>query len=160
MKRVSLILGFILVLVVSGCENNVESANDLGSFLITYERNSGWVQYSYRVTIDESGKLIVRERARISNKERDNEYNISDEKVRQIKDKLEKMITIKLSERYGFDYTNAPTDLPTRKIKYETIQHKDSTYLYFPKENELPDVLESFLTIVEQVINDNDAGKN
>lgn len=160
MKKLSQLLGFLLLLTLFGCESNVELSNDLSSFKIRYERNSGWVQYSYNATIDQNGKLVVNERHQLSNINRENEYNLPNEKLNLMKEKLEELMTIKMAEKYGFDFTNAPTDMPTRKILYETALKKDSTLIYFPKENELPEELDAFMKVLEQLISDCDLDKN
>ena len=72
-------------------------------------------------------------------------------------EKLMKLMSIEISDTYGFENENSPTDLPTRKIKYSTVNKTDSTYLYFPGENELPVELENFIQILQQVISENDA---
>lgn len=159
MKRIGLLTGIILLISIAACNNIEESENDGNAFLITYERNSGWVQYSYVATIDENGKMKVSESARLSDKERDSEYVIAGTKVALLKEKLESLLTIGISDKYGFG-TNAPTDLPTRKIKYETSLKKDSTCIYFPAENEMPDELTQFVQTLEQIISESDTEKD
>lgn len=67
-----------------------------------------------------------------------------------------KLMSVKISDYYGFENENAPTDLPTKKIKYFSVAKSDSTLLYFPEENELPVELEDFIQTLQQVISEND----
>jgi len=73
---------------------------------------------------------------------------------------LNNLISIKLANEYGFGNDNAPTDFLTRKIKYKAEIKTDSTYLYLPTDNELPDELDSFLRAIENVLLENDTIKN
>ena len=91
---------------------------------------------------------------------RESEFNISSEEIISIKEKLNDLISIEIADKCGFTNENSPTDLPTRKIKYISKSKTDSTYLYFTQENELPDNLDNFIRVFQQIIAGNDTLKN
>jgi hypothetical protein len=76
-----------------------------------------------------------------------------------IKENLENLLSIDISDKYGF-HDNAANDSPTTKMKYVTTNKSDSTYLYYPNENELPDKLEIFMQVIYETISKTDTLKN
>ena len=160
MKKIKFILGLILLIGYYSCDKEDDTPDNLDSFLISYQTGSSWTNYSYDATVNQNGKLDIKEEIGISNQSRESEFSIPGEDLKLMKEKLNILTSIKLSDRYGFDNNNAPTDLPTRKIKYTTKTETDSTYLYFPMDNELPNELESFLQVIERIILENDTIKN
>jgi hypothetical protein len=159
MKKSNFILGLILLIGYYSCEKVDDTSDNLDSFLISYQIGSSWTNYSYDATIDQNGKLYINEQIGMTSQSRESEFDIPSEDVILIKEKLNNLTSIKLLDKYGFG-NDAPTDLPTNKIKYTTGSKSDSTYLYFPTDNELPDELDSFLQIVKQVLLENDTIKN
>ncbi len=155
-KLTSIILGLTVLNLLSGCTNDEVSETDFNFFMISYQVTGSWVDYLYNATIDQSGKLNVEEKNGLNNLERESEFEIPMEDVLLLKDKLYELSTIVLDDRYGFDNPNAPTDLPVKKMKYSALNKTDSTYLYFPVENELPIELEKFMQIIQDIIWEND----
>ena len=155
-KLTLIILGIAVFKLFSGCKQEKVSEPDLKSFLISYQVTSSWVDYLYNATIDQSGKLKIEEKSELKNLDRESEFYVPLEDVLLIKDKLVELSTIELDDRYGFNTPNAPTDLPTRKIKYTLLSKTDSAHLYFPIEHELPEELDKFIKLIQQTILEND----
>ena len=160
MNKINIILITVFFVGCNGCKKVDDVSGSLDSFTISYQINSSWINYTYHATIDQNGNLEVSEKNEISDQSRESEFVISDEELRLIKERLNNLVSIRLSERYGFDNVNAPTDLPVRKIKYTTINKSDSAYLHFITDNELPDELALLLQVVEQTLSANDTIKN
>ena len=156
MKQVTFVLVLIYLFTSAGCDKINQTNNALDSFSITYQIQSTWVNYVYTATLDQNGKLGIFEESGLGNQSRKSEYTVSEEKMYMIKEKLSKLVAINLEVEYGFSTDNKPTDLPVRKIKYITKDKADSSSLYFPLENELPDELNSFLHVIEKVVKEKD----
>jgi len=76
-----------------------------------------------------------------------------------IKEKLNDLVSIDVSDAYGFNNDNAATDLPATKMKYISTNKSDSTYFSASGENEMPKELEIFLQVVHQIISETDTLK-
>ena len=159
MKAKYILIGFIFSLTIfSSCEK--EQTKTLDSFSISYLRGSSWVDYSYHAKIDQNGLLQITEINGLTKINRKSAYHLVDNELLLIKDKLESVVKIDISDKYGFNNENAPTDLPVTQIIYVTKDKSDSTSIYYPKENELPVQLESFMHTVQQIILDKDTLNN
>ena len=156
MKNLNFIYGLFFLILFTGCDKEEVAVHDLGSFLISYHIGSSWVDYSYNATIDQNGNLNIEEKSGLNNQYRESGFEMSTEDVLLLKEKLDDLISIELSVKYGFENEIAPTDLPAKKIKYATLNKTDSTYIYFPDENELPNELDEFIQVVQQIIMEND----
>lgn len=159
MKKITILIAVILLSGFAGCHKEEVPNYDLSAFSILWQESSSWIDFYYKATIKQDGKLDIQEKYGLSNQYRDSEFEISQEDVLLIKKKLNDLVSIDISDQYGFNNDNAPTDLPTTKMKYVTNNKSDSTYLYFPDENELPNELEIFLKIVHQIILETDTLK-
>lgn len=154
MKTKYFLIGLIIsIFAICGCEKEKAIENDV--FSITYSKGSSWVDYSYNATIDQNGLVRVRETNRLAKIDRNSEYRLVDTDIKMIKEKLNNVVKIDISDKYGFG-DDTPTDLPTTQLIYKTTIKSDSTSIYFPKENELPRDLDSLLRTIEQVILDTD----
>jgi adenylosuccinate synthase len=152
-----IIFGFILMLCLSRCEKDNSDPYVFNNFLISYNRSSGWVDYSYTAVIDQTGLLQITEINTLAKVNRKSNYPLNDNDMLLIRDKLKVLTAIELKDKYGFDNVNAPTDLPVTKVVYRTKDKSDSSSVYYPKENELPLQFENFLKTIEQVISKNDS---
>lgn len=159
MKKIRLLVAVILLSGFTGCHKEDVPKYDLNAFSILWQESSSRVDFYYKATIKQDGKLDIQEKYGLSNQYRDSEFEISQEDVLLIKEKLHDLVSIDIADEYGFNNDNAPTDLPTTKMKYVTNNKSDSTYIYFPDENELPNELEIFLKIVHQIILETDTLK-
>lgn len=148
----------ILLAVLSSCKK--ENPIEIDSFSISYLEGSSWVDYSYNVTIDQNGFMQVTETNGLTKLNRKSVYRLIDNDLILIKAKLSNVVNIDISDKYGFDNENAPTDLPITKLTYKTKDRTDSTWIYYPKENELPVQFASFLHTVEQLILEKDTFRN
>jgi len=91
----------------------------------------------------------------MANDHKENYYQIDSIEIHALKDNLTALSTINLKDGYGFGY-DKPTDLPVSVYRYETNIKSDSTSIYFPGENELPDELLSFISLLNRIINETD----
>lgn len=155
MKKIFVFVAFILF-GFTACKKEDVTIYNQDSYLIFYEIASNWTSYSFQATIDLKGKLHIEEENRINNFYRESDYEIPEVDKLIIKRKLGELMSVELAGTYGFENENAPTDLPTKKIKYTNVHKTDSTYVYFPGENELPDELDNFIQVIQQVILEND----
>ncbi|MGI6047811.1 MAG: hypothetical protein ACOYEG_07360 [Petrimonas sp.] len=155
MRTKQLLTGLILaILAICSCE--MEKTIETDVFSISYSKGSSWVDYFYNATIDQNGLMQVTETNGLTKTNRKSKYILDDSEIKMIKEKLNSLVKIDISDKYGFDNENNPTDLPVTKLKYKTTIKSDSTSIYFPKENELPVELNAFLQTIRQVILDND----
>lgn len=143
----------------TSCHKEDTPNYDLNTYSIFWKESSAWADFYYKATIDQNGKLNVQEKYGLSNQYRESQFQISTEDMSLIKEKLENLLSIDISDEYGF-HDNAATDAPTTKMKYVTTNKSDSTYLYYPNENELPDKLELFMQVIYETISKTDTLKN
>ena len=151
MKKINLLITAILLIGFTNCHKEDIPNYDLDTYSIFWNESSTWADFYYKATIDQNGKLNVQEKYGLSNQYRESQFQISTEDMSLIKEKSENLLSINISDDYGF-HDNAATDAPTTKLKYVTTNKSDSTYLYYPNENELPDKLEIFMEIVYETI--------
>ncbi len=159
MKKIYLLIAVILLIGFTNCHKEDVPNYDLNTYSIFWNESSAWADFYYKATIDQNGKLNVQEKYELSNQYRESQFQISTEDMSLIKENLEKVLSIDISDKYGF-HDNAATDAPTTKLEYVTTNKSDSTYLYYPNENELPDKLEIFVQIVYETISKTDTLKN
>lgn len=152
-----IIIGFIFSFAVfCSCEKDKGQIKKLDSYSISYLKGSSWINYSYHAIIDQNGLLQITEINGLTKLNRKSIYQLDDNDLTLIKEKLENVVIIDISDKYGFDNDNSPTDLPITKLVYITKDKSDSTSIYYPKENELPIQFDIFLQTVEQIILDKD----
>ncbi|PKP08118.1 MAG: hypothetical protein CVU09_17030 [Bacteroidetes bacterium HGW-Bacteroidetes-4] len=159
MKKINLLNVVILLIGFTSCHKEDVPNYDLNTYSIFWEESSAWADFYYKANIDQNGKLDVQEKYRLSNQYRESQFQVSTEDMSLIKEKLENLLSIDISDEYGF-LDNAATDAPTTKMKYMTMNKSDSTYLYYPNENELPDKLDIFMQVVYETISKTDTLKN
>jgi len=159
MKKISLLAALIILSGITGCHKEEVPKFDLSTFSIFWQESSSWADFYYKAAINQDGDLDVQEKYGLSNKYRESEYKIPDEDVLLIIEKLNDLVSIDISDAYGFNNDNAATDLPATKMKYFTTNKSDSAYISASEENELPKELETFLQVVHQIILENDTLK-
>jgi hypothetical protein len=159
MKKINLFISIILLIGFAGCHKDNIPSYDLSTFSILWKETSAWADFYYCATIDQDGNLSVREKHGLSNQNRESEFGISEEDMSLVKEKLGALVSIDISDGYGFN-NNGATDVPTTKMKYTTKSNSDSTCLYYPTEHELPKELEVFLSVVNQIILKTDTLRN
>lgn len=159
MKKINLLVIIILLIGFPGCHKDDAPLNDLSAYSILWKETSAWADFYYSATINQNGILDIREKYGLSKQYRESEFLIPDEDLLFIKEKLEALISIDISDGYGFN-NNGATDVPTTKMKYTTKNKSDSTCLYYPTERELPEELEVFLSVVNQIILKTDTLRN
>ena len=159
MKKINRLTVVTLLFGFTSCHKEDVPNYDLSTFSILVKKSSGFVDFHYNATIDQDGKLNIQEEYGVFNLYRESEYQIPSEDVSLIKEKLSDLILINLSDKYGF-HENAPTDEPTTKMKYVTINKSDSTYWYHPTENEFPDEMKQFMQVVNETISKTDTLRN
>ncbi len=152
------LLGFILVLGLIGCKKE-NGFRNVDTFSIDYSQGSSWVDYYYKVTIENDGTIQILEHWGLSDINRQSNYKISVTQIALIKERLANLATMNIDDKYGFG-EGKPADLPVTLIRYETEFKSDSTAIYFPEKDELPKVLELFLSSISQIISDTDTLKN
>jgi len=158
MKIKSIISELIIFVFIVSCEKENEK-KFIDTFEVEYSVGSSWVDYNYSAHINNNGFLNVTEEHGLNNYYRENTFNLTVQELDLIKEKLENLTEINVNSKYGF-IENKPTDLPTTKILYKTNFKIDSTCIYCPKENELPNDLTLFLSAIEKIIFDNDTLSN
>jgi hypothetical protein len=156
MKTKITFLGIILLLGLIGCKNETEFKK-VDTFSIVYSQSSSWVDYYYKVKIENNGTMQIVEG--LSSLNRQSNYNISKNDIALIQEKLSNLATMNIDDKYGFG-ENKPTDYPVTFIQYETDFNTDSTAIYFPDKAELPKELELLLSTIDQIISDTDTLKN
>ena len=155
MKKSIFLFSLFLLIGVTGCDEEDVQAFDLSTFIIFKGNYSGFTDYSYIATIKENGKLNIEFKLGIENIQKEAVYQISDEDLLLIKEKLQHLLSIDLKDQYGF-HENSPTDGVTTKVRYRTINKSDSTFYYYPKDGELPDELLEFNKLTNQIIEKTD----
>ncbi|MGI6572597.1 MAG: hypothetical protein ACOX19_04080 [Fermentimonas sp.] len=155
MKTKLLLTGLIFA-IIAFCSCDMEKVIERDIFSISYSKSNSWFDYFYNATIDQNGLMQVTEINGLTKTNRKSEYTLVDSDIKMIIEKLNSLVKVDISDKYGFDDENNPTDLPVTKLTYKTTIKSDSTSLYFPKENELPVELNAFLQTIKQVILDND----
>jgi len=147
MKKIfKIIIGILLSSTFTGCEKDY-----YGSFSITYEHGSSWTGYSFKVIINQNGLIQIFEKGGYNNINREMNFQISEKELELIKVKLSNVAYINLRDKYGFG-SNKPTDLPTAFLSYRMGNRSDSTSIYFPEENELPNELHSLISAINSAI--------
>lgn len=145
----------IVLLLFSACEqNNEENSIESGakdSFSLVYVKGSAWTNYSYKAELNQSGELYIEVNGGIFDTHRKSEYQISNDTIALVHEKILEATRIDINSNYGFG-TNNPYDLPVTLIKYRMGIHADSTAIYNPTTNELPEELQSLLSLIEIVI--------
>ncbi len=159
MKKINLLFTVILLIGFSSCDKEDVPNYESNAYSIFWKESSAWADFYYKATIDQNGKLDVQEKYELSDQYRESEFQITTYDMSLIKEKLENLLSIDISDKYGF-HDNAPNDSPTTKMKYVTTNKSDSTYLYYPNENELPAKLEIFMQVVYETISKTDTLKN
>jgi hypothetical protein len=155
MKSKIFSIGFIFsFLVLCSCEKDKTREQD--NFLISYVKGSAWTDYSYHAMIDQDGLLQISEKNGLTKRNRNSAYSLDAVDLTLLKEKLDHVVTIDISDQYGFDNGQAPTDLPVTKLIYSTSNKSDSASIYYPEENELPVPFEALMQTVEQIIIDKD----
>jgi hypothetical protein len=158
MKKKGIISGLVILVFTVSCQKENEN-RFIDNFEIEYSVRSTWVDYNYSAHIDNNGSLFVTEEYGLINYNRENTYNLTGQDLDLIKEKLANLTEIKLKTRYGFGI-NKPTDLPIKKLLYKTNHKADSTWIYYPNENELPNNLALFLSTIIEIISENDTLSN
>ena len=151
MKKTIVIISTLCLfqfLMTSCKKENIAADN----FTINYSKNSSWINYSYKASINQNNKLTINENNELSNIHRTSEYLISDSEMTILKTELKSIEKINIANEYGFTNPNAPTDLPVIKFQYQTKEVLDSTSVYYPDEDEMPNQLKTFLITVENLI--------
>ncbi len=147
---------FITTIMFCSCEHEDEYEKKTDTFSISLSKGNSYFNYYFKATIDQNGLLQVTETNSLINVNRTSEYRLVDADIKLIKEKLDVLSALDISDAYGFENENAPTDLLATKLTYKTTIKSDSTSIYFPSENELPSDLDSLLHAVELVILDYD----
>lgn len=152
---------FLIVIIIGlcGCKKERVNENTIETFSIDYELCSAWVDYSYKVTIENNGTMLTTESRKMTNLLRQSNYHLNEYEVTLIKKELAHLSPIKINLRYGFG-NDKPTDLPVTLMRYKTNFKSDSTTIYYPDKSELPQELDTFLSILRQIILKNDTIKN
>ena len=146
---------FIFFVFFSCNKDEAKLLND-EFFKVYYEQGSAWTGQSSEAVFQSDGSLIINKQNHRANTSKIAEYEMSDNNLAVLKDQLVDLLSIEMAERYGFDLKNAPTDLPVTKIKYITSNKTDSTFIYFPNEDELPAELEVFRKTLVGIILEQD----
>ena len=142
MNRKLFLPACILFVMLISC--NKES--HIESFKISYVYAGFNVNY-YSATLDETGAMQVLESNYLSGLTRENSYRINDTLVRDIRSSLQQLTTINLKDSYGFG-DNKPFDMPVTRLVYTSNIKSDSTVVYMPEENELPEEYVSFMGVL------------
>jgi len=152
----NIINGLIIIVLLISCEKENVTVN---TFEIEYSVMSGWVDYNYSAHISNNGVLIVTEEFNTYDYFREDNFTLTIKELDLIREQLKALTEIDIINEYGFG-VNKPTDQPVTKLSYITNCKTDSTRIYYPDANELPDNLELFLSTIELVVFDNDTLKN
>lgn len=139
----------------SACEkNDEENSVEIGAndpFSLVYLKGSAWTDYSYRVDLNQNGRLLTDAYIGIGNDHRQMEYLISDDTLALVQERITEAAKIHFKSNYGFGPEN-PYDLPVTFIKYQMGIHSDSTVIYYPANKELPKELESLKALIEEIL--------
>ena len=154
MRQISLLL--LLFFILTSCEKEF---NSFDSFQIEYSKTSAWVGYSYSVVICNCGFLDVKEVNSITDYYRESTFRLEINDLELIEKELQQIAKIDFMQKYGFG-DDKPYDLPVTRLLYNTNRNSDSTLIYYPEENELPDELDSFLNTIQQIILETDTLRN
>jgi hypothetical protein len=155
MKKTILILLIILLKSCSSSELNTEFDANFDVFLITYHESLNWINYEFEATLDQNGEINSKEfDGTFDTLEfKTKQYTISEEDLKEVKQRLNDLTKISLSKQYGFDSEEEViTDQSIRTIKYITEQKTEEISLYYPRENEMPQELELFIQLIERLI--------
>lgn len=152
----NIILGLLLFVFLVSCGKEYKS---IDTFKIEYSESSGWVGYNYSVIIENCGFLYVTSEHSLLDYYRESTFNLDVQEIEMIREKLKRLTEIDLKQKYGFG-ANKPNDLPVTEISYTTNFNSDSTIIYYPEENELPDELDLFLYTIRKIVFEKDTLKN
>jgi|WetSurMetagenome_2_1015567.scaffolds.fasta_scaffold935671_1 hypothetical protein len=144
-----ILLGCLLFSGLISCEKEIDT------FTIRYIRSSGWVGYNYAITLDQHGTMHVKYNNGLVDTPSENYYQVSHTDITRLKDQLTILSSIDIDDQYGFG-ADKPTDFPMTFYSYNTNLNSDSTSIYCPTENELPDALDSFIKLINQIITETD----
>ena len=146
MRQISLSL--LLFFILTSCEKEF---NSIDTFRIEYAKTSAWVGYSYSVVICNCGILNVTEVNTITDYYRESTFSLEINELELIEMELLQITEIDIMHKYGFG-DDKPHDLPVTRLLYNTNRNSDSTLIYYPEKNELPNELDSFLNTIHQII--------
>jgi len=158
-------LKYMLLFVISfififGCKKEIQEHESLDSFTVEYEMNSGWTGYSYKAMLNQHGNLKINEIIALNHQQRESASAVQPADLLMVKEKLNALIRIKTKDKYGFDVSVAPPELPVKKLKFETNLRTDSVAFHFFEEKEMPVELYSFLHSYLEVIAKYDTLRN
>ena len=147
----------LLIFFIEGCENKTDTwTTPCNDFQIKYVQGSGWTGWKYDVTFSYPDSLIIYEHELIpSFRERRSKYLISQIELDSLFRDLQKIQNINLTDYYGFG-PNKPTDLPILFFKYCNCNQKDSSLIYSPDENEVPNDFIVLLGRLNRIIENHD----
>lgn len=154
MSNKSLLL--LLFVVLTSCEKKYDS---IDTFRVEYSKISAWVGYSYSIIIDNSGFLDVTEVNSIMDYYRESTFKLLINDLELVEKEIQQIADIDVMQKYGFG-DDKPYDLPVTRLLYNTNLNSDSTLIYYPEENELPNELVSFLNTIQQIILETDTLRN
>ena len=106
-----MLITVILLIGFTNCHKENIQNYDLNSYSIFWQESSAWADFYYKATIDQNGKLDIQEKYGLSNQYRESEFQISTEDMSLIKENLENILSIDISDEYGF-HDNAANDSP------------------------------------------------
>ncbi len=151
----ALILAIFICTSFSSCEK--EKQEEIDTFSISYKLENGFSNYRYYVDIDHSGKMKVDLRNGLDNIFREDVYQISNSQIADLKDKLATLSTIELQDLYwpGED-ADIPTDASNKIYQYNFNSKSDSTLLHLAVESDLPEELNSFIEVLDGIIEEYD----
>jgi hypothetical protein len=154
MKHRLVLLIFIILIGFTSCGED-KTDNKIDSFMVEYAQLDGWIDYSHTVAITQEGLMQVVYKGGLDNGYREYSCQVDDAAMKLLRDNLIILASIDLKDKYGFGEL-APTDGPVTRYRYTTEVRSDSTLLYFPEENELPDQLKNFISVLDTIIKDYD----
>ncbi|HEX2921028.1 MAG TPA: hypothetical protein VHO50_07680 [Bacteroidales bacterium] len=143
-------------LFIAACSEEPDFNKSCINFEICFRRESGWTGLKYEANFFSPDSLVVFESEYLTVvKNRLSRYSVSPMEMDSLLADLSRIKRMDLSDNYGFG-SNKPTDLPVRFIRYRYCNNEDSTFLYFPEENELPVDLENLLGKLNRIIMEHD----
>jgi len=152
MRSKYILLFIISFIFIFGCKEEIQEYESLDSFTVEYEMNSGWTGYSFKAMLNQHGNLKINEIIALNHQQRESAFTIQPTDLLMVKEKLNALIRIEPKDKYGFDISVAPPELPVKKLNFETNLRTDSVAFHFLEEKEMPVELYSFLESYLEII--------
>jgi len=148
MKTTNLIF-LLSLLLLSGCQKKFE-IEDISTFELHYNIESGWTGYVYDLQLKETGELRVEIKPPLSDTSQCSINYLSDDDLMNIKLLIVDLLNSEIKNEYTSELNEA-TDLPCITLNVKSNIKQLETRLYQSNESDLPTSLRNILSSISDL---------